>query len=147
MSIEPQGLTINHLRAENCAFVIPDVVHMHRTNLRSAGLLWRTVSVSDVITAVCMVYNVNRDDLLGPRRARKIARPRQVAMYFCRKFCNHMSLPGIGRMIGGRDHTTIMYGAKMIEEQLTRDAELKYRCTRVAMLLDPFAGEEGEAPL
>lgn len=47
---------------------------------------------------------------------RALARPRQIAMYAIRQLCPHMSLPAIGRLLGGRDHTTVLHGIRKIEE-------------------------------
>jgi len=71
-------------------------------------------------------------DLLSPRRARAIARPRQVAM-FLSKTLTSKSLPDIGRRFGGRDHTTVIHAVKKVEElkmtdsQIAEDVELLRR--------------------
>jgi chromosomal replication initiator protein len=54
------------------------------------------------------------------RRARNVARPRQVAMYLS-KILTSRSLPDIGRSFGGRDHTTVMHAVKTIEELIKND--------------------------
>ena len=60
-------------------------------------------------------YNLRMTDLISARRARVIARPRQVAM-FLSKMLTSKSLPEIGRRFGGRDHTTVIHAVKKIEE-------------------------------
>jgi chromosomal replication initiator protein len=62
------------------------------------------------------------DDLIGQNRSAKIAIPRQLAMYLLRDM-NEISFPQIGEILGGRDHTTVMYGIKKVEE----DEKLKKR--------------------
>jgi chromosomal replication initiator protein len=57
------------------------------------------------------------------RRARAVARPRQVAMYLCKQLTPR-SLPEIGRKFGGRDHTTVMHAVKKVEELLAADRAL-----------------------
>ena len=57
------------------------------------------------------------------RRARAVARPRQVAMYLAKQLTTR-SLPEIGRKFGGRDHTTVMHAVKRIEELRQMDASL-----------------------
>jgi len=70
--------------------------------------------------------------MLSPRRARAVARPRQVAM-FLSKALTSKSLPEIGRRFGGRDHTTVIHAVKKIEElksvdsQIAEDVELLRR--------------------
>jgi len=77
-------------------------------------------------------YNIRLSDMIGPKRVRTIARPRQIAMYLC-KHMTTRSLPEIGRRFGGRDHTTIMHGIRKIEElrgtdsQMAEDLELLRR--------------------
>jgi len=58
-------------------------------------------------------FGITLDDMTSKRRSRNIARPRQVAMYFC-KTLTKRSLPDIGRRFGGRDHTTVMHAVKRI---------------------------------
>jgi chromosomal replication initiator protein len=61
--------------------------------------------------------------MFSARRARSIARPRQIAMYLAKNLTTS-SYPEIGRKFGGRDHTTIMHAVKKIEELLIHDSEL-----------------------
>ena len=61
--------------------------------------------------------------MIGPKRVRTIARPRQIAMYLAKQLTSR-SLPEIGRRFGGRDHTTIMHGVKKIEELMTADSQM-----------------------
>ena len=68
-------------------------------------------------------YNIRLSDMVGPKRLRSYARPRQVAMYLC-KHMTSRSLPEIGRRFGGRDHTTVMHGVKRIEELKATDGQI-----------------------
>src|SRR3546814_7587708 len=61
--------------------------------------------------------------MVSARRAREVARPRQVAMYLAKRLTPR-SLPEIGRRFGGRDHTTVMHAVKRIEELRVEDTEL-----------------------
>lgn len=80
----------------------------------------RRVSVDDIQRKVAEHYNIRLSDMHSPRRARTVARPRQVAMYLAKALTEH-SLPEIGRKFGGRDHTTIMHGVRRIEELVVSD--------------------------
>ncbi|WP_298700934.1 helix-turn-helix domain-containing protein [uncultured Brevundimonas sp.] len=60
-------------------------------------------------------HGLTFDQLISDRRHKPIARPRQIAMYVMREVCPHLSLPTIGRILGGRDHTTILHGVQRIE--------------------------------
>jgi chromosomal replication initiator protein len=66
---------------------------------------------------------VRLSDLIGPKRVRTIARPRQIAMFLAKQLTPR-SLPEIGRRFGGRDHTTIMHGVRRIEELMTTDSQM-----------------------
>ena len=92
----------------------------------------RKVTMDEIIKKCCDYYNIRQQDLLGQSRARSVARPRQMAMYLCKRLTQR-SLPEIARKIGGRDHTTVLYGVRKIEElmsvdsQIAEDAELLRR--------------------
>ncbi|MEI4472752.1 chromosomal replication initiator protein DnaA [Frigidibacter sp. MR17.24] len=92
----------------------------------------RRVTIEEIQRKVAEHYNVRLADLIGPKRQRTIARPRQIAMYLS-KHMTTRSLPDIGRRFGGRDHTTIMHGIRKIEElrgsdnQLAEDLDLLRR--------------------
>ena len=83
----------------------------------------RKVTIDEIQRRVAEHYNVRLADLIGPKRLRTIARPRQVAMYLAKSLTTR-SLPEIGRRFGGRDHTTIMHGIKKIEELMATDSQL-----------------------
>ena len=83
----------------------------------------RKVTIEEIQRKVAEHYNVRLSDMIGPKRARTIARPRQVAMYLAKQLTSR-SLPEIGRRFGGRDHTTIMHGVKKIEELKSIDSQL-----------------------
>jgi len=68
-------------------------------------------------------FNIRLADMSSPRRARAVARPRQVAMYLA-KHMTSRSLPEIGRKFGGRDHTTVMHAIRKIEELSAADSVL-----------------------
>jgi chromosomal replication initiator protein len=92
----------------------------------------RKVTIEEIQRKVSEHYNIRLSDMIGPKRVRAIARPRQMAMYLSKQLTSR-SLPEIGRRFGGRDHTTVMHGVKKIEElkgldnQLAEDLELLRR--------------------
>lgn len=83
----------------------------------------RKVSIEEIQRKVSEHYNIRLADLIGPRRVRTIARPRQVAMYLSKQLTSR-SLPEIGRRFGGRDHTTVMHGVRKIEELKSTDSQI-----------------------
>ncbi|MEZ5757772.1 MAG: chromosomal replication initiator protein DnaA [Emcibacteraceae bacterium] len=84
----------------------------------------RRVTVDEIQRQVADYFNIKLADLLSARRARHVARPRQVAMYLC-KHLTSKSLPSIGRKFGGRDHTTVMHAVKRIDELRQTDSVLE----------------------
>jgi chromosomal replication initiator protein len=83
----------------------------------------RHVTIDEIQRVVCEYYKLRMPDLLSPRRARAVARPRQAAMYLS-KILTNRSLPEIGRKFGGRDHTTVMHAVRKIEELKASDANI-----------------------
>ena len=71
------------------------------------------VSPTDIISVTADYFKLTIDDLYGSSRSQAIANARQIAMYLCREMTN-LSLPKIGQLFGGRDHTTVMYANKKI---------------------------------
>ncbi len=95
----------------------------------------RKVTVEEIQRKVAEHYNVRFSDLVGPKRMRTIARPRQVAMYLSKSLTTR-SLPDIGRRFGGRDHTTIMHGIRKIEELRATDSQLAEDIDMLRRLLE-----------
>ncbi|WP_128514561.1 chromosomal replication initiator protein DnaA [Tabrizicola thermarum] len=83
----------------------------------------RKLTIEEIQRKVAEHYNIRLSDMIGPKRLRTIARPRQVAMYLAKQLTPR-SLPEIGRRFGGRDHTTIMHGVRKIEELMLTDSQL-----------------------
>lgn len=83
----------------------------------------RKISIEEIQRQVSDHYNIRLSDMIGPKRVRTFARPRQVAMYLCKQMTSR-SLPEIGRRFGGRDHTTVMHGVKRIDELRHQDAQI-----------------------
>jgi chromosomal replication initiator protein len=73
-----------------------------------------------VIALVAERFGVRPDAMCGKRRTRNVAMPRQVAMYLMRQVTD-LSLVEIGRMFGGRDHTTVMYACDKVGLMITTD--------------------------
>jgi chromosomal replication initiator protein len=76
-----------------------------------------------VLQAVVDVFKVSIEDLKGSSRRREISLARQVAMYLIRQHTD-LSLPKVGEMLGGKDHTTVMYGCEKINQLKTKDSDL-----------------------
>ena len=86
--------------------VLKDLITLDEDNVIAPG---------DIIEAVADYFKLSTDDLFGSSRSQQIASARQIAMYLCRELTS-LSLPKIGQLFGGRDHTTVMYANKKISE-------------------------------
>ena len=75
----------------------------------------RRVTIEEIQKRVAAHFNIRTSDMHSARRARSVARPRQVAMYLAKQLTAR-SLPEIGRKFGGRDHTTVMHAVKKVDE-------------------------------
>jgi len=81
----------------------------------------RRVTIEEIQKRVAAHFNIRTSDMHSARRARSVARPRQVAMYLAKQLTAR-SLPEIGRKFGGRDHTTVMHAVKKVDELRELDA-------------------------
>ena len=81
------------------------------------------IKIDDILKVVGRHYNVSKNDLLSPRRARSVVVPRQIGMYLAKKLTSR-SLPEIGRRFGGRDHSTVLHAVRKIDELMRADEKL-----------------------
>jgi chromosomal replication initiator protein len=88
------------------------------------------VQPEHVIKTVAEAYGLTTERILGRDRSRMVALPRQIAMYLLREEAN-VSLPQIGQALGGRDHTTVMYGCGKIADLLERDEKLRRKVIEI----------------
>ncbi|MFC0389700.1 chromosomal replication initiator protein DnaA [Muricoccus vinaceus] len=96
---------------ESCQEVLHDILRAHD----------RRVTIEEIQKRVAEHYNIRLTDMSSARRARNVARPRQVAMYLSKQLTSR-SLPEIGRRFGNRDHTTVMHAVSRVAELMQGDA-------------------------
>jgi chromosomal replication initiator protein len=84
----------------------------------------KAITPEDILSMVAEHYGVTEKDIIGNKRSNKIVIPRQIAMYLCRELTG-TSLKGIGKIIGNRDHTTVMHGIEKIENELSTNESLR----------------------
>ncbi len=106
------SMTRTPISMEMCNLALREIFDQRKIKQITAELVMRTV---------CDFYTVSMRDLIGPTRKREITVPRQIAMYLTRELTG-MSLPQIGEVFGGRDHTTVMHSCKTIEAALQTDS-------------------------
>jgi len=103
-------------KAINLDFVADVLANILRANQRR-------ISIDEIQTKVSEHYRIRKAEMTSARRAREVARPRQVAMYLSKQLTPR-SLPEIGRRFGGRDHTTVIHAVRRIEQLRSEDQEL-----------------------
>ncbi len=89
------------------------------------------ISPVDIITHTADYFKLTVDDLYGSSRSQAVATARQIAMYLCREMTN-LSLPKIGQLFGGRDHTTVMYATKKINELMKERRSIYNQVTELS---------------
>jgi len=94
----------------------------------------REIEPEHILTTIAREYDVSMDELLSQSRSQRIAFPRQIAMYMLREE-SELSLPKIGELLGGRDHTTVMYGHDKITDLLERDKNLRRKLVNIQEIL------------
>lgn len=82
------------------------------------------ITPSQVIETVAKFYNISVADMVSPSRNKELVQPRQIAMYLLRQETD-ASLPEIGGLLGGRDHTTIIHGVERIKDRLETEEQLR----------------------
>jgi chromosomal replication initiator protein len=85
----------------------------------------RQISVENIQKTVADFYNIKVADMYSKKRPANIARPRQIAMYIAKEL-TQKSLPEIGELFGGRDHTTVLHAVRKITEERARDNQLNH---------------------
>jgi chromosomal replication initiator protein len=83
----------------------------------------RRVTIDEIQKRVSDHFKIRQAEMVSARRARAVARPRQIAMYLAKQLTPR-SLPEIGRRFGGRDHTTVIHAVKQIEKLRASDSEI-----------------------
>ncbi|HEX7852654.1 MAG TPA: chromosomal replication initiator protein DnaA [Sphingobium sp.] len=83
----------------------------------------RRITIDEIQRACAAHYRIDTSEMRSARRARAVARPRQVAMYLAKKLTPR-SLPEIGRIFGGRDHSTVIHAVRTIEALRKENADI-----------------------
>ena len=99
----------------------------------------REIEPEQILETIAQEFGVTLDELLSHSRSQRVAFPRQVAMYMLREE-SELSLPKIGELLGGRDHTTVMYGHEKINDLLERDKSLHRKIVNIQEILYSPAG-------
>lgn len=112
----------------------PRIVPLESTN-------WRLKIIKQT---VCSFYNIDEDSIKSARRTKDIVRPRHMISYLAAKFTK-ASLPHIGRLLGGQDHTTILHGIRKMKERLPQSQGLMYEADKLEAILVQHFGTKPAA--
>jgi len=94
----------------------------------------KEIEPEQILNTIAQEYGISMEDLLSQSRSQRVTFPRQVAMYMLREE-SELSLPKIGEILGGRDHTTVMYGHDKITDLLERDKNLRRKFVNIQEIL------------
>jgi len=90
----------------------------------------KIINIESIQKIVASFFQISLQDMLSSRRSRSLARPRQIAMYFSKKYTSK-SLPEIGRKFSNRDHTTVIHAVKKINQLLEKDENIQKNITEI----------------
>lgn len=115
---------------------IPITLENAKEALKNSAYIKKTteLTVDRIIDTVCNYYSVNKGKLLGPSRPKKIAFPRQVAMYLCRSELGE-SYPALAEVFNKKDHTSVLYACEKIQDTLDTDPAFKKTMEHIQDLL------------
>ena len=102
-------------------------------------------NILEIVSEVANYYELTTEKLVSRDRSRNIARPRQIAMYLLREEID-VSLPQIGEVLGGRDHTTVMHAVDKIEKIIKGDPSSKI-ARDIMKITDRLRNQQGQAVL
>ena len=96
----------------------------------------REVTPQLIIEVVCEHYDISMEKMLSKDRSKAISIPRQIAMYLCKTMTNS-TLDGIGKLLNGRDHTTVLHGYNKIDEDIKTDEKLANDIETIKKKINP----------
>lgn len=102
------------------------------------------ITIDSIQRAVCEYFHIKNADLRSKKRTRTIAVPRQVAMYLCRRLTD-ASYPSIGDRFGGRDHSTVIHAANVVDERMKQDPALRSAVERISRMLETSGERYGKS--
>lgn len=114
-----------------CQPITIDLVNSALTDLLPQR---REANPQQIIETTARIFGIPLDILQGRGRSAEVALPRQVAMYLLREEAN-LSLPQIGAMLGGRDHTTVMYACEKMASSVEEDDQLRRKVVQIREIL------------
>lgn len=111
------------LKANRPPIIYPARLRRYRQPIGPVKPIRRGLSMRAIIDATALVTGVTSEEIVSSKRSKQICQPRWIAMYIARQGTG-LSLPHIGRHIGGKDHTTVLHGVRRIEYAIKGNADL-----------------------
>ncbi len=94
----------------------------------------RKTDSAEIIKAVCKYFDISREDVVSQKRKKELIIPRQIAIFLMREM-TMKSLPQIGSIMGGKDHSTILHSDNKIKDLLKTDADLKKTIDEIRQMI------------
>lgn len=121
---ELEGVIVSMLAQSTLTRTDINVALAERVIGRIVETTEKTISVQTIQQTVCDYYHLDIKSIQDKSRKREVVQARQIAMYFSRKLTKN-SLSAIGKQIGGKDHATVLYACKAVEDQLSVDRSFR----------------------
>lgn len=136
-------IALSRLRRQPITFELArEALRVNRVAEISAASAGTVTPSSAIVHGVAREWNVSAAALTGPGRTRALVLPRQIAMYLCRELA-HLAFAEIGRLFGGRDHSTVMHNVERAQATLAEDAALGRRVAALRRTLEPLVRSGG----
>ena len=95
----------------------------------------KRLQLSDIMNALCMFYDVESKYIFGKKRDRRYARPRQMLCYIAKNHIPDITLKEIGRYIGNRDHSTVIYAVRSVENEISYNKKFAAEINQIKEML------------
>ncbi|MDE6639463.1 MAG: chromosomal replication initiator protein DnaA [Acetatifactor sp.] len=116
------------LTIESAEEALKDVIYPNKA---------KEITPTLIINVVAEHFGVKPDDIMSKKRNSEFVLPRQVVMYLCRELTN-VSQINIGKILGKKDHTTVIHGVKKIEAEMQNSEEFRNKIDIIIKKLNPY---------
>ena len=129
---ELEGVLVQVLSAAKLSSGKISLEEIKRVVERTPKTVKKSITLGNVMAAVCRYFKVSSSDLCGPRRKASLVYPRQILMFLLRQDCG-LPLEAIGDFLGGRDHSTVLYGIEKIASLVAVDQNRRDEVSRIRL--------------
>ena len=114
----------------------PITIELTQEALReSAGEKKEEMEAEDILACVCNFYKVDKRDVLGKKKNKEFVEPRQICIYLLTEMMSSLPLEKVGQIVGGRDHSTVIYSRDKIAELMKTDRKLAVQINDIRKML------------